>query len=235
MTGQVWQDPSMGWGFFDDFADFYATANKYTLVEGDAASTVGLLATEVGGVLRLDCGNVDNDEVYISAGTEAGLVKIDGAAGRVWMEARIRTDSIADNAAGLFIGLTEEGWSAANAMTDDTGVVGDKDTVGFAIVQADGNAITAIHNTASGGGVTTAIASVQVPVASTWYKLGLYFDGVDTVSWFVNGVANATTVLESATNFPDGEELHLSAGAKTGSAVGFNVDIDWWAVAQEAV
>jgi len=235
MTGQFWQDPSKGWGFFDDFLDVYATANKYAIIEAGTSGSYGMLTTEVGGVARLVTGTQDNDEASISPGIDAGIVKINDGTGIVCCEARIRMSSIADNALAVFFGLVEEGWSAAGALTNDTGVPVDKDCVGFSKVHTDGDAMTVVHNTAGGGGITTLISSVLVPAADTWYKLGLRFDGQSKVTFYVDGVANATTVLESATNFPDGEEMHLGLAGINGAANTMSLDIDWWAVAQESV
>jgi len=235
MNGQVFNDRNFGWGVFDDFLDLFATANRYTLTEGDAAASIGLIATEVGGVLRMTTGAVDNNEANIISGINEGVLgKINTGTGKVWFECKWRPSSVTDNAAGYLIGLAEEGSGGANLQTDNTGVVADKDFVGFSVVQADGNALTGIHNTSGGGGVTTLISSAAVPVADTWIRTGFYFDGLTTTTFYVDGVALSTTVEYDATNFPNGEELAFVAGVKTGSATSINLDIDWWAFAQEA-
>lgn len=231
--GEWFNNPSKGFGWFDDFLTFGATANQYTILAADSGASAAPIATEVGGVLRLTTGATDENEVGISWGLAASVLgKIDAGTGACGFEARIRPNTVADGNLLLACGMGEEAIMAANMLVDSTGVLVDKDFVGFQTLAASGTALKAVHNTASGGG-TTNLGTAGTLTAATWHKLGWWFDGIDKVTYFFNGVP-MYTVKESATNFPDGEELTFALYAKAGTAVTLTVDIDWWAFGQEA-
>lgn len=214
---------------FDDFTHLPATANRYTLVEADGS--IAGLVTETGGVLRMTSGGTDNNECYIGGGVDEFMLgKFDAGQGRLAFEARVRFQETLLQ--GAYIGLGEEAFSAANAMVDDTMALVDKDFVGFHILDADSDGLDAVHQTASGGGRIVHKDIAQLIVADTWYKLGIAF--IDpTIFWFINGVVvDATGVKESATDFPDGEELHVQFGVKTSEGTTKRLDIDWWRFAQ---
>lgn len=231
--GEWFNNPSKGWGWFDDFLTFGATANQYTILAADSGASVAPLVSEVGGVLRLTTGSTDENEVGISFGLATSVIgKIDAAAGACGFEARLRSSSITDGNLLLACGMGEEAIMAANMLVDATGVLVDKDFVGFQTLAASGSLLKGVHNTASGGG-TTNLGTAGTMVAATWFKVGWWFNGIDKVTYYYNGVP-VLTVLESATNFPDGEELTFALYAKAGTAASLTVDIDWWAFAQEA-
>jgi hypothetical protein len=230
--GEWFNNPNKGWGVFDDFLTFGATANQYTLLNADGGAIVPV-ATEVGGVLRLTVHSDDEDETGISYGLATSVLgKIDAGAGACAFETRIRISSVLTGTVALAVGMGEEAIMAANMMADATGIMVDKDFVGFQTLAASGSLLKAVHNTASGGG-TTNLGTAGTMVADTWFKVGWYFNGIDKTTYYYNGVA-MFTVLESATNFPDGEELTFALYAKSMTGAGFNVDCDWWAFAQEA-
>lgn len=232
--GEFFMNPNKGWGFFDDFQVLPATGNLYSLVEADAASSIAILVAEESGVVRLATTTTDNHEASIGFGdaTTAPLV-IDEGLGECFFEARIRTSSITDNVVGLLLGLCEEGGAIADIIVDDGADISDNDFVGFYIDAADGDSIDIIYQTA-GSAFGTLLAGAAVPVAATWIKLGLHFDGSDTVRFYVNG-AEVASCAPSLTGFPDGEEMTTVLATKVSSAATLNVDMDWWAFAQEAV
>ncbi len=213
----------------DDFEHgIPATGNKYTLVEADG-SIAGL--TTRGGVVRMTTGGTDNDECYIGGGVDEFILgNINAGQGRMGFETRVKFQETADQ--GVLIGLGEEALAAADAIIDAAATFVDKDFVGFRIESADPDGLDAIHRTASGGGEIVHKELAQVIVADTWYKLGLVF--IDpNIFWLVNGVViDKTGVKESATDFPDGEGLHVMWGIKTGEGTTKRLDIDWWRFAQ---
>jgi len=224
----VFYDPAVASVIKEDFLDPIVTADRWTIVEGDAASAFSHLVTEIGGVARLQVATTDNHECYIGSGGETVWGKYDAGEGDMFWEVRFRTSSITDCA--IYIGMAEESTAAANMLVDDTGAMVAKDTVGFHSLTATPSILSAVYNTASGTQVVAGTA--QTMVADTWYKVGCYFNGSRNY-WYVNGVAVAPTagVLESAATFPDGEELGFAIGVKTGDALTVNLDVDWvyWA------
>lgn len=215
---------------FEDFLN-YLTAHSSGWEEYiDTGDTITLLTTEVGGVIQLATDTTDNDEVWLSSGGNvAGMGKV-SAGKRFWFEARVRFPQVT-NTYNAYVGLSQEGCAAADTV-GDTGALADKDLIGFFVTEADGDALTVVHNTASGGGVTTLISSIQALTAATWYKLGMYGDG-KKITFYVDGVPNSTTVLYSATNVPDGEELALLFGLKNGEGAAKYLDLDWVAAVFE--
>lgn len=215
--------------FRDDFEFIGNTGERYTLVEADGS--IAGLVTEEDGVVRMTTGGTDNNECYIGGGVDEFVIaNINAGKGRMAVEFRVRPQEILDQ--GIYVGLGEEAFSAANALVDATGALVDKDFVGFHILTANPAEFDAVFQTAGGAGRTVHKEIAATIVANTFVKLGIAF--IDPlVFWFVNGVVvDATGVKESAAEFPDGEEMHIQFGIKTGEGTTKRLDIDWWEFAQ---
>jgi len=241
-SGKLWKDwdpieaarqPSYGYQFGSDFADGVA---PFGVSVGDT-SAAGL-AGYTGGAVRLPVGSTDNNQVLVGTGAEA--FEISDTAGEqfeLWFEARIRTSSIADNAAALFCGLSS--LHAVDLLADNSGAfIATAATIGFQILQADGDNISFTYQAASQTPVVP-IATLQVPVASTWYKLGFHYKpsapDAKKISVWLDGAEQSTYVTATniaAATFPDAEQMGPVLTAKTGGAVAFNVDCDWMYCAQ---
>ena len=231
-----WQgiDPEWGWGHFDDFQWLPATGGGLTLEEADDKASWAVIAGEEQGVLRCAITGDDNEQGNMGYGdaTTAPLVMGAGT-GQCWFEARVRFSSVTDDVLTMFLGLAEEGSVAADFLTDAGADIADKDVVGFTVWADDGNSIDTIYQT-SGSAFGTVQAGAGVPVAATWIKLGMYFDGGDICTFYVDGVKCATTIDIDTTGFPDTEEMSPIFAVKVSSGAALNADIDWWAFAQEA-
>lgn len=243
---EILLDPNKGYAYWDDFMNIGSivagtTIGGHYVYSTDTSNhTVKALATEVGGVLRMgiDASAGDNEDLYLTHQANVGVWgKITDTAPtkKLWWEARVRWGQITEHAS--FVGLTEEGCGADSFLPDaGTGPVS-KDMVGFRILQATPTAIDLVH--CAGAATVAAETGMQTIVASTWYKLGIYFDGTKTY-WLIDGtkVGGATIaitgVLPAATYFPDGEELVGTFALKTHEAsVAKTLDIDWERFAQE--
>lgn len=245
-TLQPWHgvDPNEGWGFFEHFSRLLVSGTDTIVLEeaDDNAAWSNVVAEECG-IMRLTIVSDANEEGSMQHGklaTHAPLC-IDGGYGRMWFEGRIKTSLVTTGALCWVFGLAEEGFAAANCIidgaasptTDGTGIVG-KDFVGFGLWVDAGTEIDAFYHTAGSASVIHK-AAVGTMAAATWIKLGLYFDGDSKLWFYVNGVPYATAALDSATGFPDGEELSPVLAVKDVSGAAATVDIDWWGGAQEAV
>ena len=210
--------------FGDDFEFIGNTGERYTLVESDGG--IAGLVDEPTGVVRMTSGGTDNNECYIGGGVnEFNIVDIDAGKGRMAFEARVRFQEILVQ--GAYIGLGEAAFSAANAMNDNDMVLVDKDFVGFRLLDDDSDGLDAVYQT-NGGTRRVHDEISQLIVANTWYKLGIKFIDPD-IFWFIDGkVVNATGVKNTATDFPDGEEMHVQFGVKTSEGTTKRMDIDWW-------
>jgi len=236
----------------DDFDNFGAIAPAisgttagvsggygYYVDTATSACSITQIATEVGGVIRFATGATDNHEAWLSSGGNTGVLgKIDDSdPKKLIFETRVRFGQVASMNA--FIGLAEEGLAAANTITD-AGALADKDFIGFAVDEADSDALDFIYRKA-GQTLQTKITGLQALVANTWYKLGFVFDPAEPesrrIKVFVNNVENATMVTATeiaAATFPDAEELAFLAGIKNGAASALTMDVDWRAFHQEA-
>jgi hypothetical protein len=196
------------------------------------SATIAPLATEVGGVMRITTPGSDNIEAELITGSGvAGMGKIASSSPKkLWFECRVRFGAITAQAA--FIGLTQEQVPADNLMPDDgTLAIPSIDKVGFQVLEGDPDGLDAVHNDSTGDIIVQEVA--QLLVATTWYKLGIYFDGLKTY-WFVDNAQVGSGVLPTATDFPDGEELAFMIGLKEHEAVAKTLDLDWWRFAQLA-
>jgi hypothetical protein len=134
-------------------------------------------------------------------------------------------------------------------LTDDTGVprTTNGSFIGFRAVTADPDGMDAVYATASTALTVHQEAAdstakyvpgsstvyLQNLIADTYVKFGLYFDGTK-MYWYVNGVrVNDAGVAYNATNFPDGVNMHVVWGVKTGEAVAKAMTIDWYKIGYE--
>lgn len=149
---------------------------------------------------------------------------------KVWLEARVKVNTIAANEVSFFFGLMEKARvitlgtiatsSAAPAAVDHLGWF--KAGAGTSAVQ-----------TFIGDGTSTAVnATAATLVADTYINLGMTWDGTSGSlglgRFWVNGVADATTVTSATTAFPLAEGLSPYIGAISGSTAGDDiVTFDW--------
>lgn len=229
------QQGGFGIGVMSDFIGFHGTVTTNVgthFADGigwksfeDTSSSILMLATEQGGVVRMLTDNTDNADVNMqSGGSVAGMFAITAGKKFAW-EARIRPSVISTQ--NLFIGLAEEGLAVNNGFFSDAGAIVDKDYIGFRVLEADPDGLDFAYNTAGGSEVVEAEVA-QLLVASTWYKVGMYGDG-KKITGYVNG-ASVGSFLYTATGVPDGEELCLSFCSKNGTTTARNLDIDWVSV-----
>jgi len=185
-------------------------------------------------VLTTGATTADKEVALTTGGNRAVMTVISNTAGsnrHVWFEARIKVSLITDTVS-WYVGLAEEGTPADGLLADDGTGIAAKDLVGFEVQETDGDAIDAIHLAGSGAS-TKLVTGIKVPVAATYIKLGIHFDGTETSYW-VDGVKNATTVKPGATNFPNGEELAVLFALKQHSSTSVTMTVDWWRLASIA-
>ena len=239
--------PDRAYHAFDDFVSFNGllttTVGDYTGQAGgyysyqDASNTITQIATEVGGVISIATDATDNDESWLQLGGSTGVFgKIASTAGKLLIfEARFRISTIASR--NMFIGLAEEGFAVADAITDAGAMVTSKDFIGFRSLEGDANGLDTVYQKAS---QTTGVVKddAKTLVASTWYKVGFVFDPnrvSDAIRFYIDGVKQpdvvASSVLDDAT-FPDGEEMTFVAGVKNGTTTATVLDLDWFRLFQ---
>jgi len=240
--GLLIQDPNYGVFFHDDFLAFdgavsanvgrYASAHAWRSYE-DTGDSILPDETELGGVIKLSIAATNNNETWLAAGgTKGVLAKIASSAGKdLWFEARVKLHQL--TAQNWFFGLAEEGLADADTMEDAGGAMADKDYVGFRVTEDDPSYIDAVHNVASGGGEIVVKDQAKLIEADVWHKLGMRFDPLTGLKFYLDGVALAgvDAVLPTATGFPDGEELTILLGGKNNNAAKI-ARVDWVRLAQ---
>lgn len=194
----------------------------------DVGTAADVLATTHTGVLQISGNDADNDQFFLASSQDVCGNWVATAGKAAAFECRFKTASVGDNGCALAIGMAEEGIAADNALVDNTGALVDKDFIGFNTLAADGDALRASYNTASGGGISTANAAAATLAAATWTKVGFYIDpSASTCTYYVNGTPVPSPVALTATNFPNGEEMVACFLTKVGTAAEVLVDIDW--------
>lgn len=217
--------------FIDHFvtASWYAGADIegwYTVTDHAAATT--LVASSPTGVLQVACGDTDNDEHYMQLGSTTNEPFIIGGTAGVantkplYFGARVKALEHADEA--YFVGMAGANAAAADFMTDASGVLADKDFIGFNTLTGTPDAWNVTWRNA--GNAVQAIAAVAVNAAD-WHTFEFWYDGVTTVRFYIDGTVHATTATTTAATFPGGEELAPMIGLKTGEGVLKRLQIDW--------
>jgi hypothetical protein len=224
-------DPAVGFGLFEDFVytplDIAGGVLAGIIVTGDHKTIT--LDKAAGGVLTMACGNTDNDEFYLqmaATATHAPFVITDASGKPLWFSARVKAVQHAD--ASWFVGMAEENM-AADSMADNTGVLADKDFIGFNIIAASPAAWDIVWR--KNGQVQQRAAAVAVN-ADDYHTFGFVFDGGSTVYFYVDGVVSATTATTSAATFPSAQNLSPFFGVKTGEGVDKSLSIDYVKVFQ---
>jgi hypothetical protein len=209
------------------------TANLLGWITATDHNAITQPASLTGGVIEVPCGNTDNDEYYTQLGlaTNEPFV-IGGAAGiangyPVYFGARVKALEHADEA--YFVGLAEAGCAAANFLTDNSGVVADKDFIGFNTLTATPDAWNMTWKKSGQAVQTTAGVAVN---AADWHIFEFFYDGSTTVTFFIDGVASTTTATTTAATFPGAEEMSPILAVKTGEAVLKRLQVDWLRVFQ---
>lgn len=200
-------DPTKAHVYFDDF-DTY-TAADWTVTDVGVATQA--LADGDGGLLLITNAAADDDSSFSQKVGESFLFE---AGKKLWFESRFQVSDATQS--DFVIGLQ---------ITDTTPL---DVTDGVFFIKSDGAATVDLlvekNNTAT---TTSAVATV---VDDTNIRLGFYYDGVDKIVIFVDGVAVASSVT---TNLPDDEALTISFGIQNGEAVAKTMTVDYILAAKE--
>lgn len=251
-SGSSFQTPSgnLAFGFFDDFMTFNATSLvgpwMNLLTAGCTAALAADTATEKGVLALAVDGNTANDEAVIKWGGLASapfsLANKDLA-----FECRLSVSAITAAKWSYGIGLGEANMIVTDGLfVDTTGVLADRNFVGFNHLSAEGAAIDAAYKadsqTYQDGATKTKLNALHTAVASTYVKLGLrYRAGPKSLEFYVNGrlagtvsaPARLTASELDAATFPDDAFLAPIIGIKdiAGNAA-LTINMDWVACAQ---
>ncbi len=250
-SGLIWNDcpwssiksgREPGFAFEDDFeslnASTTAKAARWLIVQEASGATFAMIDTILGGVVQIDGGATDNDQILMGLSNAGGAFKVVRDSGaKMWFEARIATDII--TASSMMIGLINAVDVAMDLMADtqtDAAILdtSEPDFLGF-IESGDSTAagLDAIYmDQATTNAHIIHKADAQTLVAATYYKLGMYFDGGTIFRFFVDNVQQGDDLDPNSAEFPDGEELTIVFAAKNAAGTAKKLSIDWVRAAQ---
>ena len=208
-------DPTKWHVFFDDF-DTYVAAD-WTVTAVGAATRA--LTDGDGGLLLVTNAAADNDSSQNQKLGESFLLT---SGKKTIFKARLKVSDATQS--DLLIGL---------AVLDTTliAAAGDGVTDGVFFQKDDGVATLDVYcqkDTTTG---QTSAAAIATLVADTFVTLSWYYDGVDSISYYINDVHTGT--LSATSTFLPDTELTVSFAMQNGEAVAKTQTLDYIFVAQE--
>ena len=180
------QDSSIAKVFEDDFLIQASTkasqAGIWVIVEDDGASGTDAIQARNGGWYKHFCDGDDNDEAYMA--TKTALWKME-AGKPLWVEFEVEWTNSATTAGAFIVGLMEGGGDADTLQDTEGGPPDDYDGLCFFKQSAE----TAVSFETSIATAQVTNASFHTYVSGTVMTLGAFWDGVSTVTPFIDGVA----------------------------------------------
>jgi hypothetical protein len=210
-------DPTLAHVFFDDF-DYYLAGDWAVTVVG-TTPTAALAAVD-GGNLLLTVSAADNDSIQLQ---KAGAGFLMAAGKKAWFKARFKvSDAIQSD---FIVGLNIIDTTLMGAVDG----AGNTDGIFFSKDDGDTQLDVQCQKDATTG--QTRKANIATVANDTFMTVGWYYDGVSTLSYFVNDVMLGSLVASSAC-LPDAQ-LTASFGIMNGEAVAKNMTVDYIFVAKE--
>lgn len=221
------------------FADASIFGSGKFNVDADTGALAPLTG-KLGGYAKFTTGATDNDAIIIKGQPLGAIVRNSG--NKMWVEARIQLASLFDGA--LAFGLTTEANATRDVIADDpsntvVAALTAATFIGFVTKQAAsaiasidakyakgvGTPVVVLTDVTNSTNLTAAGGTAAALAATTDYKLGVYFNGRDSLQYYVNGykvgsVDVDATVDQSSTLVP-------FINIKTGTANAKAFSSDW--------
>jgi hypothetical protein len=234
---EVRDDPSVGYGFFDDFVCYGLRAETLTTVVDITqgyiafASSGGTIAADdaVGGGIVLAETTADEGVVFT---TNQHPFNITSLGGDLWFEARVKPSHTATTEQGMFVGLMDTTAVTAIVPLTATTAIADINCVGFHKQDANTTAFDAAYKA---DGVTAVVVNEDVGTlaAATYIKLGMkYTQANATLAFYIDGAKQTTTKTipnATGTDFPADVTLGPVVAMQVGAGASDNtLTMDWW-------
>jgi hypothetical protein len=170
-------DPAIGVLLDENFVEYDAsTGGEYTLTQATAGSAA--ISTTFPGTLAIDSGSTTATQGANVQRLKSAFVP--AANKSLWAEFRVLFTGVGNLNVETFIGL-----AASDTTIIATSAVSTQNRIGWSSVTDDGVLLFDVDK--AGTGTTAAATTIA---ASTWLRLGFYYDGAsDTLVQFINGAA----------------------------------------------
>lgn len=235
-------DQGLGWYFFDRFQSFTPLStqvdmqrmSEHTRFTGDLDCVTTVIDDGRYGGLNLATNTTAGDGGAIVTRPLGNMVKNSG--NKLWFETRVAPGDVDDDM-GTFFGLVELDGANHDIIADDPAAdtsVADQSLIGFYQNNANPDAFNIVTKIAGETLVTVATDvtnATAIPAESrasltdgTFHRLGIRFDGRETVEFYVNGYKVATANVSTVDQTQD--YCGIDA-VKTGDAAAESVAISY--------
>ena len=197
--------------FFDDFDHYTAADWTITTTEAGTSSATEALGDADGGVLVVTNDVNDNDADFFNKVGESFLM---AAGKKAIFAARFKVSD-----------ATQSDFVMGLQITDTTPL---DVTDGIFFQKDDGDANLDFY--VEKNNTATSASAIHTVVDDTYLQVAWYYNGVDAVEYFVDGVKKGTLAV---TNLPDDEVLTISFGIQNGEAASKVLSVDYIFAAKE--
>ncbi len=206
-------DPTLVYGYFNDFFSYAATDWVLTTQETGSA-TEALLDDETGGVFASTNGTADTDHNNFQLSKDGGTNDSESfkfAVGKkAWFKTRLKTSD--GDKVTIHVGL--------HIVNTDPVAAAPSDGVFFKVTTATGD----ISFVCTKNSISNIAAGLGTMGDDTFVILGYYWDGVDTFYVYLNDVEVATV---DSGSLPDDEYLAVSFGMENGDISADSLELDY--------
>jgi len=199
--------------FMDDFFKFDPSDWFITRIHTGGTAGVETISDASGGILAFYPANADDDSTYFqfkgysNVSTASEIFTLESGK-KVWFKARLKISDTGDS--DFFVGLQSADTTPLTAPVDAVWWKSDDgdDYLDFGMYAASVS--------------TLAEAAVATLTDDTYFTIGFYFDGVDTVQYFYNDALQGS----STATYPTAA-MTVSFGVRNGSAAARTMSIDY--------
>lgn len=200
----LFPDPTLCHVFFDDFNKYTAADWVVTTTEAGSGSATEAIQDEDGGVLKITNDDADDDLDFLQHAKEIFALE---SGKKAWIKMRCKVSDATQS--DFLIGLTDRDTTPLNASDGIWFQKDDGDTnLDFHVAKADS---------------TSSASAIATVADDTYLVLAVYYDGKDTIEYWVNGAKEGTLAADTLPT----TELTVTFGVQNGEAASKSMSIDY--------